>query len=112
MSVKHVKEYYNKISAQYLEMQELIKEMETECTNSMKSPEFLENLKISIKPIKEQYNNLSYIMYLLNQPNRKEKQKRYIQQNKNILKNIDEKYKQDSVISNGEKILKNLSDSN
>lgn len=87
MSVKHVKEYYNQIYKDFHEMNELLKYMSKEFEEGLVSDDQLENLKKTIEPIKNNFARVQYIMYLLDQPNKKEKQKKYEIQNKKILEN-------------------------
>ena len=87
MSVKDVREYYDKISDDYRELVLTLKELEEEYNNNLVSPEALENLKRQIEPIKTNFRTISYIIYLLNQPTKKKKQTRYRNQNKALLEN-------------------------
>lgn len=87
MSVKDVREYYDKISEDYHELVLTLKELEEEYNNNLVSPEALENLKKQIEPIKTNFRTISYIIYLLNQPTKKKKQNRYRNQNKALLEN-------------------------
>lgn len=75
MSVKHVKEYYDSIYQDYHEMVQTLKDMEEECNNGLVAPEKVEQLKKMLEPIKMNCHRISYIMFLLNKPNKKEKQK-------------------------------------
>ena len=86
MSVKDVRDYYDKISEDYHELVLTLKELEEEYNNNLVSPEALENLKKQIEPIKTNFRTISYIIYLLNQPTRKNKQSRYKNQNKRLLR--------------------------
>lgn len=78
MSKKHVEEYFKVIADQYLEMIDLLKELEQQYETNIIEPERLDKIKESIIPLKTNYQRISYIMYLLNMPNKKEKQKKYI----------------------------------
>lgn len=91
MSVKDVKEYYDQITADYMEMVESLKEMEELAAQDIVNPDKITELKNAIEPIKNNYLRISYIMFLLNQPTRKEKQERYKNQNKKFLNNIKQK---------------------
>ena len=61
MSVKDVREYYDKISEDYHELVLTLKELEEEYNNNLVSPEALENLKKQIEPIKTNFRTISYI---------------------------------------------------
>ena len=90
MSVKHIQEYYNSIMKDYHEMVLTLKDMEEECTNGLVSPDRVDQLKNMLEPIKQNCNRITYIMYLLNRPNKKEKQRWYDKQNsKKVFKNED-----------------------
>ena len=91
MSVKHVNEYYRQISDQYQEMLDNIKDFEQEVSSGIIEPERLERLKDQVAPIKENYERWSYMMFLLHQPNRKDKIKRYQKMNKKVLASIQQK---------------------
>ena len=86
MSIKHVNKYYNQICEQYKEMINDIKDVEREAEQGLVEPERVDRLKTQIEPIKQNYMTLSYIMYLLNEPQKKRKQVRYAKQNNKLLK--------------------------
>lgn len=88
MSVKHIKKYYEEVTNQYIEMAENLKEVEEFVLQNIVEPERLEQLKETIKPIKDNYLTLSYIMFLLNKPNKKGKEKAYNKRMKKELQNI------------------------
>lgn len=101
MSKKHVEDYFNQICDDYHEMVETLKDMEEECNNGLVAPERVEQLKKVLEPIKINYMRISYIMYLLHMPTRKQKQKRYEKQNSpfkfrscDTLKSVREENKQ------------------
>lgn len=108
MSKKHVEEYYNTIANQYSEMLHALREMEEDCSNNLVSPDRLDQIKEMIKPIKDNYMRISYIMFLLNQPNRKKKQKEYEKRNKKLLKEIPNKDKLSNIKEENNKIISNL----
>ena len=108
MSVKHVNEQYNKICAQYQEMIENIRDMEKEAEKGLIEPERLERLKEQVAPIKINYERWSYIMFLLHQPNRKEKIKKYQQQNRKLLERLSEKNSLEAVIEENNQAMKHI----
>lgn len=85
MSVKDVKDYYNKVSADYHELILTLQDMEEEYKNNLVSPDTLKSLERQIEPIKTNFRTISYIIYLLNKPTKKSKQNRYKKQNKKLL---------------------------
>lgn len=108
MSLKDVKDYYNNVSNQYSEMLKCLKEMEKEYNESLVSPEQYEQMKSTIEPLKNNYMTLSWIMYLLNQPNKKEKIDKYKKQNKKKLESLDKTKSKDSIINQNNSILNKL----
>lgn len=77
MSKKDVEKYYNQITADYTEMIENLKEMEELAAQKIINPDKIEELKAAVEPLKNNYMTISWIMFLLNQPNKKEKIARY-----------------------------------
>lgn len=99
MSVKHVKEYYNNVCDQYHEFIEELRDFETMCNEGLVAPEIIDQAKKTIAPLKDNWEKLNYIMFLLNMPNNKKKQDRYKKQDQYLKKpNISDKevYKQNS----------------
>lgn len=108
MSVKAVKKYYEEVSQQYHEMLENIQEVEKEAMEGMVEPERIERLQSQIAPIKQNYERVSYIMFLLNQPQRKSKQPAYRIRNKKFLKQFDSKNSLEAVIEENNEALKSI----
>ena len=59
----------------YTEMIDALHDMEKEASEGLVAPEKLDQLKNMVEPIKNNYMRISYIMYLLNLPNRESKVK-------------------------------------
>ena len=89
MSVKAVRKYYDQICEQYHEMVQNIKDLEVECQQGIVDPERIERLKEQIAPFKQNYERWTYMMFLLNQPQKKSKHKRYGAMNGKMLRNLD-----------------------
>ncbi len=106
MSVKHVKDYYSQVTASYFEMKSDLEDMEKMAETSQISPEQVEQMKLIIAPVKQNYETLSYFMYLLNQPNKKSKQPTYKKQNKKLIEASDKRTQADIITEN----KKSLSD--
>ena len=99
MSRKHVQEYYKQIlktRAEFLKDEEELKEA---CSNNLVNPSILENHKKAFIPIEEAYNRWSYMIYLLDMPNKKDKRKSYEKRNKEKINSIPNKYKDDDLIN-------------
>ncbi len=98
MSVKSVRKYYDQICEQYHEMIELIHDLEKEAEQDLVEPERIERLKEQVAPIKQNYERWTYMMFLLNQPERNSKHEKYKRQNSRLLKNLDKQNDLDSVL--------------
>lgn len=108
MAIKHIINYYNEICDQYQQMIDEIKEFEEEAKKGLIEPERLDKIKEDIAPMKDNYQRWSYMMYLLNLPTRKEKQKRYERQNKKFLKAISDTNKVDAIIEENNKSIESI----
>lgn len=107
MSVKHVKDYYDQVTANYLELRSDLEDMEKLAETNQMSPEQVEQMKLIIAPVKQNYETLSYFMYLLNQPNKKSKQPTHKKQNKKFVE-VSGKRTQIDVITENKKSLSDL----
>lgn len=105
MAVKHILDYYKSVEAQYIEMLNDLKEMEEEVNNKVLPPEALDNIKTMIEPLKNNYMTLSWVMFLLNQPNRDSKKNKYIRQSKKFTSTLDPEKSKDGIIKENEKVL-------
>lgn len=108
MSVKAVRRYYNQICDQYHEMLENIHDLEVEAAQGMVEPERIERLKEQVAPIKQNYERWSYMMFLLNQPERKEKQSRYKSQNRKLLSSLSKNNSLDAILEENSEALKHI----
>ena len=99
MSRKHVQEYYKQIlktRAEFLKDEEELKEA---CSNNLVNPSILENHTKAFIPIEEAYNRWSYMIYLLDMPNKKDKRKSYEKRNKEKILVSAETYKDSYVLN-------------
>lgn len=87
MARKDVIEYYNKVCDQYHEFVEELKDFQELCNQGMVAPEIIEQAKQTIEPLKNNWQTLNYIIFLLNKPVKKKKQVTYSKQNKKALSN-------------------------
>lgn len=99
--------YYNKIASQLFELDKVFKELAAEADAGMVEPERLEQVKKTIEPIKNSYQTLSYIKYLLDMPARKTKISRFARQNKKLL-NASKGSQSKDVVERNDKILRGL----
>ena len=108
MAVKHIREYYNQVCDQYMQMQDEIKDFQQEAEKGLIEPERLEQIKKTIEPLKNNYMTLSWIMYLLNKPQRESKEKAYEMRNKKFLKTLDKRFNQEGIIAENDEVIKKI----
>lgn len=89
MQIKHVKQYYKTICEQRQELIENLRDLEKEANDGLMPPERLEEVKQSIQPLLQNYERISYIMFLLNQPQRQSKKRAYEIRNERFLSSLD-----------------------
>ena len=105
MSQKDVIKYYNEVVESYKDMLENLKDIEEEMKESLVTPEQVEQMKRMAQPIVDNYKTLSYIIFLLNRPTKKEKFNRYEKQNKKLLEKCRTK---EEVLNENKEALNNL----
>ena len=105
MSKKHFEQYLESVYKSYLNMERVYKAYQEECEKDMTSPDVLKQLEETMRPIRDSYNTLRYVKYLLDMPNKDSKGARYINQNRKLLNSIDDKYKKEAVLKNNEEVL-------
>ena len=83
MSVKHVKDYYNTMTKDYIDAKETLEKMKNEITDESASEYIkrVDEFKSYFYKIEENYKRISYIIYLLDMPNKKEKKRKYEKMN-------------------------------
>lgn len=108
MSKKAVDNYYKEISDQYHEMLQDIKDIEKDVMEGLTSPDLLETLKANIAPIKQNWERWTYMMFLLNQPERKSKIPRYKQANKKLLANLSSSNSIEATIEENKNALERI----
>lgn len=86
MSIKHVKKYYQDIEKMYIELVSELNDMKDGFEKGDCTEDELNNLLVPVRGIEENYKRLSYIMYLLFQPNNDKKGPAYKKQNKETYK--------------------------
>lgn len=85
MAVKDVKEYYFKLIAQKAELETDLADFEEALKNGFITEEQMQAAKDELVPYQINLDRLTYIMYLLELPNRKTKKAKFAKQNKKIL---------------------------
>ncbi len=106
MAVKHVREYYEKMLLDYTEMKNVLAEME-KLSDSGASVALsnIESIKEQVKVLESNYKRLSYIIFLLNQPNRDSKKSRYITREKKKLDKIPIQDRKEAVEDENRNVL-------
>lgn len=90
MSVKDVHKYYEDVCNQYKELLSELKDMEDMVSKDLATPELYEQLKQTAQPVLSNYQTISWIIFLLNKPNKKSKQKKYKKQFSKLINSLDE----------------------
>lgn len=109
MSVKHIREYYSTIATQYLVMKDTLKQLEESAKEDEEVAknmlQNITNIRQQVNLLKSNYDRISYLIYLLDMPNKKEKKKKY----RNRIKlNIDTKDTAESVKQENDDIINNI----
>ena len=89
MAIKDIKNYYYQMQAQYLEMKEDLVDFEQALQDGFITEDQLEAAREEVIKIENNYDRLSYIMYLLEMPNRNSKKPGYTKTNKAVLNFLD-----------------------
>ena len=91
MAVKDVKEYYFKLIAQKAELEADLADFEEALKNGFITEEQMQAAKDELIPYQINLDRLTYIMYLLELPNRKAKKAKFANQNKKILSELEKR---------------------
>ena len=91
MAVKDVKEYYFKLIAQKAELEADLADFEEALKNGFITEEQMQAAKDELVPYQINLDRLTYIMYLLELPNRKAKKAKFAEQNKKILNELEKR---------------------
>ena len=106
MAVKDVKEYYFKLIAQKAELEADLADFEEALKNGFITEEQMQAAKDELIPYQINLDRLTYIMYLLELPNRKTKKAKFAKQNKKILNELEKRNADEqSVISENKSAL-------
>ncbi len=85
MAIKDVRNYYFTVLAQYLEEKQNLADFEEALKNGHITEDQMREAQEIVLGLEENYYRLTYIMYLLEMPNKAHKKPNYIQQNKVLL---------------------------
>lgn len=108
MSKKDLEQYYNQMTAQYKDLQKEVHEFEQDAANNMMSPEALQDFKDSIAPFMVNWQRVTYLMYLLHKPVKKEKQEQYIDKSKPLLEKVGKENTGESVLEENTQIIEKV----
>jgi len=85
MALKHVKQYYIDTLQQYIEAKADLADFEEAVRAGNITEDRLEEVKEELDKIRENVDRLGYVIFLFGLPNRTQKEKRYLANNKEIL---------------------------
>ena len=106
MAAKDVKEYYFKLIAQKAELEADLADFEEALKNGFITEDQMQAAKDELIPYQINLDRLTYIMYLLELPNRKAKKAKFAKQNKKILNELEKRNADEqSVISENKSAL-------
>ena len=106
MATRDVKEYYFKLIAQKAELEADLADFEEALKNGFITEEQMQAAKDELIPYQINLDRLTYIMYLLELPNRKAKKAKFANQNKKILMELEKRNADEqSVISENKSAL-------
>ena len=106
MAARDVKEYYFKLIAQKAELDADLADFEEALKNGFITEEQMQAAKDELIPYQINLDRLTYIVYLLELPNRKTKKAKFAKQNKKILDELEKRNADEqSVISENKSAL-------
>ena len=106
MAAKDVKEYYFKLIAQKAELEADLADFEEALKNGFITEDQMQAAKDELIPYQINLDRLTYIVYLLELPNRKTKKAKFAKQNKKILDELEKRNaNEQSVISENKSAL-------
>ena len=106
MAARDVKEYYFKLIAQKAELEADLADFEEALKNGFITEEQMQAAKDELIPYQINLDRLTYIMYLLELPNRKAKKAKFAKQNKKIINELEKRNADEqSVISENKSAL-------
>ena len=91
MAVRDVKEYYFKMLAQYVEMKNDLADFEQALKDGFITEDQMQAAIEEVNALQLNYDRLTYIMYLLELPNRRSKHERHNKANKKLVEALKEK---------------------
>ena len=110
MSKKDVEKYYVKMASDYTEMKNVLENLQSNLTDDSAATYInqINTIKEQVKLLEANYKRLSYIMFLLNEPNNKRKKSLYLKREHKKLDKIPEEHRQDAIEKENSDILNNI----
>ena len=109
MAIKDVKVYFYNMLGQYLEMKEDLKDFDQALQDGHITEDKLEEVYKDVQDLQNNYDRLTFIMYLLELPARKTKKEKFKKSNLVMEKYFaDKNADMDSVIKENESLLTHL----
>lgn len=109
MAKRHLAQYYIELESNYAQMIEDVNDLEKSYKSGNMNYERYAQIRDALTPeveaIKEEYERLSYVMFLLNIPNRVKKEDRFKKENYAYFAYLD-KFSKEKVIDESKDILK------
>ena len=91
MAARDVKEYYFKLIAQKAELEADLADFEEALKNGFITEEQMQAAKDELIPYQINLDRITYIIYLLELPNRRAKKVKFTKQNKKILDELEKR---------------------
>lgn len=108
MSKRDVEKYYSDVTKQFLTMQKTLTDYAGQADKTMIDPNIEQNLKTMLAPLSNNYQTLSYIMYLLNKPVRPKKVKIYDKTYGKKFSSVSGNRTKENVLQENEKVVDDL----
>ena len=108
MAKKDFDKYVLTLENQYEEYKKVLKEIEKEVQEGKTDIDFYQNFQQQVLPIEQNYKRVLYLKFLLDQPQRKEKLKKYKKQIQKQIKQLGEDNSPSAVFNESKEVLKNI----
>ena len=108
MAKRHLEQYYIEVESNYSQMLEDVNSLEDSYKagnmNYERYSQLRDTLTPEIESLKEEYERLSYVIFLLNIPNRVKKEEKYKKENQTYFAYLD-KYSKENVVNKTKDVL-------
>lgn len=89
MARRDLEQYWMQMNADYLEMKEVLEELQEVAMQKPISPDKLDDVKENVERLKTNLDRINYIKYLLDKPTKKSKQPWYAKRNKRLIEEME-----------------------